>query len=90
MFAALLPPLVVTITLAVPVLPVGVTQVIWVPPLFTLTPVAAVPPIVTPVTPVKFVPLIVTLVPPLVSPLDGEMLVTVGAGIRGGGVSSPL
>ena len=38
----------------------------------------------------KFVPLMVTLVPPVVRPLDGEMLVTVGAGIRRGDVTGPL
>ena len=47
----------------------------------TLTLVAAVPPMVTPVVPVKLVPVMVILVLPAVGPLEGEMLVTVGAAI---------
>jgi hypothetical protein len=73
----LVPLEVVTTTLAVPALPVGVTQVIVVA-LVTTTLVAAAPPMVTPVAPVKLVPVIVTLVPPAVLPLEGEMDVTVG------------
>lgn len=80
-FAALAPAGVVTITLAVPAVPIGVVQVIEVS-LTTLTLGAAAPPMVTPVAPVKPVPVIVTLVPPAVLPLVGEMLVTVG-GARG-------
>jgi hypothetical protein len=69
---------VVTCTLVVPPLPLGVVQVMLVL-LTTVTPVAAAPPMVTPVAPVKFVPVIVTLVPPLAVPLVGEMLLTMGA-----------
>jgi hypothetical protein len=47
--------------------------------LTTVTPVAAVPPMVTAVAPVKFVPVIVTGCPPAKGPEDGLMAVTVGA-----------
>ena len=47
----------------------------------TVTPVAAVPPMVTAVAPVKLVPVIVTGVPPSVVPLVGAIDVTVGAGV---------
>ena len=77
MFAALVPPGVVTRTLAVPAVPAGVVQVMEVA-LTTLTLVAAVPPMVTPEAPVKFVPVMVTLVPPVLLPEVGEMAVTVG------------
>ena len=73
------PPGVVTTTSTVPADFAGDTAVIDVPE-FTTTPVAAVPPKVTPVAPVRFVPVIVTDVPPAVEPLDGLKLVTVGAG----------
>ena len=75
--AALLPPEVVTTTLAFPAVPDGVTAVIVVL-LTTITLVAGTPPMVTPVAPVKFVPVMVTGVPPAVGPLDGEIPVTVG------------
>ena len=75
--AALLPPGVVTTTLAVPAAPAGVTAVIDVL-LTTTTLVAAAPPMVIPVAPVKFVPVMVTDVPPAVGPLLGETAVTVG------------
>ena len=72
-------PLAVTVTVAAPALPAGVVAVIVV--LFTTTTlVAAVPPIVTVAPAAKFVPVIVTDVPPLVEPLFGVMLVTLGAG----------
>jgi hypothetical protein len=74
--AALVPPAVVTSTLAVPA-PAGVTAVIEVDET-TVTLVAAVPPIVTPVAPVKPVPVIVTDVPPAVGPELGEIALTVG------------
>jgi hypothetical protein len=75
--AALLPPGVVTTTLAVPAVPAGAVAVIDVA-LTTETPVAATPPILTPVAPVNPVPVIVTAVPPAVVPLVGEIDVTVG------------
>lgn len=75
---ALVPPGVVTCTLAVPPLPLGVVHVMLV--LFTtVTPVAAAPPMLTPVAPEKLLPVIVTLVPPFAVPLVGEMLLTMGA-----------
>ena len=76
--AALVPPGVVTTTLAVPAVPAGVVTVMDVE-LFTTTLVAAVPPIVTAVAPVKSVPIMVMLVPPATGPLVGVILVTVGA-----------
>ena len=53
--------------------------------LTTVTPVAAVPPKVTPFAtpefaPIRFVPVMVTAVPPAVVPEAVEMLVNVGAG----------
>ena len=63
MFAALVPPGVVTRTLAVPTARAGVVAVMVVA-LTTMTLVAAVPPMVTAVAPERFVPVIVTLVPP--------------------------
>ena len=78
MLAALLPPGVVTMTLAVPAVPAGATAVIVVE-FTTTTLVAAAPPMVTPVAPVRFVPVMVTLVPAANGPLVGLMAVTVGA-----------
>ena len=77
-FAAVVPPGVVTRTLAVPALPAGVVAVIVVA-LVTVKLVAAVPPIVTPVAVVRLTPVMVTLVPPAIGPLLGLRLVTVGA-----------
>jgi hypothetical protein len=57
--AALLPPGVVTTTLALPAGPADAVAVIFVA-LTTITPVAAVPPIVTAIAPVKLLPVIVT------------------------------
>jgi hypothetical protein len=71
-------PGVVTTTSFAPAVPAGVVAMMVVE-LTTVTLVAAEPPIVTPVAPVKFVPVIVTEIPPASGPLDGEMLVTVGA-----------
>ncbi len=76
-FAALVPPGVVTSTLLAPAVPAGVLQVMVVA-LFTVRLVAAVPPKVTPVAPVKLVPVSVTTVPPPVGPLGGFTLVSVG------------
>ena len=67
----------VTVTVAAPTLPAGVVAVIVV--LFTTaTFVAAAPPNVTVAPVAKFVPVIVTAVPPVVDPLFGLTLVTVG------------
>ena len=78
-FAELVPPAVVTRTLAVPALPAGVVQVIEVLEL-TDGEVHVLPPIVTVVAPVtKFVPVMVMDAPPAVGPLEGETEVTVGA-----------
>ena len=76
--AALVPPGVVTSTLAVPAVPAGVTAVMVVE-LTTTTLVAAVPPMVTAVAPVRLVPVMVTDVPPAVGPLVGAIEATVGA-----------
>ena len=81
--AALVPPGVVTSTLAAPALPAGgVVQVRLLPSLATETPVAAVPPIVTLVALAKLAPLIVTLVPPLAVPLVADILLTVGGSTK--------
>jgi hypothetical protein len=77
-FAAFVPPGVVTSTLAVPAVPAGVVAVMVVA-FTTVTTVAAVPPIVTAVAPVKPVPVIVTDCPPANGPKDGLIAVTVGA-----------
>ena len=77
MLAALVPPGVVTSTLAVPALPAGVVQVAVV--LFVmLNAEQAEPPTLMPVAPVKLVPVMVMDVPPAVGPLVGDMDVTVG------------
>ena len=77
--AELVPPAVVTRTLAVPALPAGVVHVIEVLEL-TDGEVHVLPPIETVVAPVtKFVPVMVMDVPPAVGPLAGETEVTVGA-----------
>ena len=73
------PAAVVTTTLAVPIVPAGVTHVMLVAVL-ALRLVAAAPPMVTPVAALRFKPVIVTLVVPAEGPLVGEMLATVGAG----------
>ena len=49
--------------------------------LFTITPVAAVPPTVTVAPEAKPVPVIVISVPPAVGPEVGDTVVTVGAGV---------
>ena len=75
--ALLVPPGVVTRTLAVPALPAGVVAVMVVA-FTTVTALAAVPPIVTAVAPVKLVPVRVTDCPPASGPDDGLMDVAVG------------
>ena len=73
------PPGVVTVTDTEPVVSrTGVVAVILVPPLLTVTDVAATPPTITAVAPVKAVPVIVIMVPPASGPLAGDTLVTVG------------
>jgi len=68
-----------TVTVTGPALPAGVVAVIVV--LFTtVTLVAAALPKVTVAPETKLVPVIVTEVPPLVDPVFGLTLVTVGAG----------
>ena len=76
--AALVPPAVVTKTLAVPALPTGVVQVAVVL-LVTLKAEHAELPTEMPVAPVRWVPVMVMDEPPAVGPLVGEMAVTVGA-----------
>ena len=76
--AALVPPAVVTKTLAVPALPAGVVQVAVVL-LVTLKAEHAELPTEMPVAPVRLVPVMVMDEPPAVGPLVGEMAVTVGA-----------
>ena len=78
--AVLVPPGVVTRTLAVPGVPGGVVQVAVVL-LTTVNTVHATPPTVMLVAPVKSVPVMVMDVPPEVLPLGGEMAMTVGAGV---------
>ena len=78
MLALLVPPGVVTSTLAVPAVPAGVVAVMVVA-FTTATAVAAAPAIVTPVAPPKSVPVMVTDCPPACGPDDGLMDVTVGA-----------
>ena len=78
MLALLVPPGVVTKTLAVPAVPAGVVTVMEVA-LFTTRLVAAVPPMVTAVAPVKSAPVMVMVVPPAAEPVVGEILITGGA-----------
>ena len=73
----MVPPGVVTSTLAAPALPDGVVAVIEVA-LTTVTPVAAVPPRVTAVASVKPVPVMVTDCPPAHGPDVGLTDVTAG------------
>ncbi len=77
-FAALIPPEVVTKTLAVPAVPPAAVIAVIVVAFTTVTLVAAMPPMVTAVAPVKLVPVMVKLVPPAVVPVFGEIEVTVG------------
>ena len=75
--ALLVPPGVVTRTLAVPALPAGVVAVMVVA-FTTVTALAAVPLNVTAVAPVKLVPVMVTACPPASGPEVAVMDVTVG------------
>ena len=72
----LVPPLVVTVTLTVPI-PAGEVAVIWVALLMVKEPAALLPNL-TAVAPEKLVPVMVTLVPPDVGPVFGMTLITVG------------
>ena len=74
----MVPPTVVTNTLAAPALPAGVVAVILVE--LTTVKLTAVPPMVTEVAPARSAPVMVMLVPPAPDPVEGETLVTVGAG----------
>ena len=67
----------VTVTITAPAVPAGVVAVMLVL-LTTTTFVAAVLPNVTVAPEAKFVPVIVTAVPPVVGPVVGNTLVTVG------------
>lgn len=82
----MVPPGVVTRTLAVPVVPDGVIQVAVVA-LVTAKLLHRFPPIWMLVAPVRAVPVMVMLVPPKLMPVAGETEVTVGAGGGGGGVT---
>ena len=74
--AALVPPTVVTNTLALPAVPAGVVQVAEEAEAETL--VQAAPPTVMAVAPDKLVPVIVMAVPPAEGPEVGLTAVTVG------------
>jgi hypothetical protein len=76
----LVPPGVVTSTLAAPALPAGVVAVICVA-LTTVNAAALAAPNLTVVAAVKFVPVMVTEVPPDVVPLVGLIELTVGDGV---------
>jgi hypothetical protein len=78
LLAALVPPGVVTTTLAKPALPAGTVQVAEVL-LTTVKLLQATPPTVTPVAPVRLLPVMVMDVPPSVGPLAGEIEVKEGA-----------
>ena len=75
--AVLVPPGLVTRTLALPAVPAGTVQVMLVA-LATLKLLHAVPPTVTAVAPVRLVPVMLMLVPPAVGPALGDTPVTVG------------
>ena len=77
---ALVPSGVVTVTLTLPKEPAGEVASIRCP-FTTVKFVAAVPPKLTAVAYEKPVPLILTDAPPVVRPLDGLMLVTVGGSV---------
>ena len=74
----LVPPGVVTVTSTAPVEPTGDVAVICVAEL-TVKPVAFVEPNFTDEADKRFVPVITTDIPPAAAPLEGEMLVIVGA-----------
>ena len=73
------PPAAVTITSTVPADSAGEVAVMEVV-LTTVTPVAATVPNFTVLPALKLVPVMVTVVPPVVGPVLGVTLVTVGAG----------
>jgi hypothetical protein len=76
----LCPSLLVTTTFNAPTACAGVVAVIDVA-LTTTTPVAGVPPRLTVALGRKPVPVMVTGVPPVVGPLVGKIVLTVGAGL---------
>jgi len=78
--AALVPPGVVTKTLAVPALPGGVVQLAVVL-LFTMKEEQAAPTTVMAVAPVRLVPVMAMVVPPKVLPVAGLTEETVGTGV---------
>ena len=75
---ALVPPSVVTSTLAVPVAAAGVVAII-VEALITVNALTGDPPTVTLLAPQRFAPVIVMVVPPASGPIAGLMDVTAGA-----------
>ena len=81
------PPLVVTVMFTVPE-PAGLVAVIFVPESAVIEPPA--PPKLTPVARDRFVPVMDTEVPPAVGPLAGEIPVTTGRGVGGGGDEAAL
>ena len=68
----------VTVTFTAPAACAGVVAEIVVP-LTNVTPLAGLPPALTVAPATKFVPVTVIVVPPVVSPVFGETLLTVGA-----------
>ena len=73
------PPAVVTTTFTAPAARSGRATVMLVDDVFVI--VASVPPKVTLDAVLRFVPVIVTDCAPVVSPVEGLMLLTVGAGV---------
>ena len=80
LLTALVPPGVVTKTLAVPAMPGAVVQLAVVL-LFTMNEEQAAPPTVMAVAPVKLLPVMAMVVPPKVVPVAGLTEETVGAGV---------
>ena len=79
LLALLVPPAVVTRTLALPRLPAGVVQLIWVSLMMT-TLLQALPPMVTLLVVARPVPLMVMIVPPAMGPAVGDAPVVAGTG----------
>ena len=77
-FAVFAPLALVTLTLTVPAVPVGVVAVIC-ESLSTVNPAASTPPTWTAVAPVNPVPAMTICVPPAVGPLEGVTVLTVGS-----------
>ena len=73
----MVPPAVVTRTLALPAVPAGVVQLRLVS-LMTTTLLQALPPTVTALAPVRSVPVMVMAVPPAMGPALGDTPLTVG------------